>query len=70
MSCPKFLTLDEVAEVSRSSVATVRFWIRAGKLPAHKPGRRVLVRESDLIAFLTGAPLNAASTGLEEDESR
>lgn len=47
-----FLTLPEAAEIARASVNTLRFWIREGRLPASKPGRRVLVERSALIAFL------------------
>ncbi|MAT26115.1 MAG: hypothetical protein CMN31_10615 [Sandaracinus sp.] len=50
----QFLTLDEAAEVARTSPSTVRHWIRVGKLDAHRPGRRVLVERSVLVAFLRG----------------
>lgn len=47
-----FLLLDEVADLARVSVDTVRFWIRAGKLASVRPGRRRMVRRDVLEAFL------------------
>ena len=49
------LLLPEVAEICRTSVNSVREWIRAGKLRAIRPGRRVLVRRADLDVLLTVA---------------
>ncbi len=51
-SLPKFLTVDEVAEVCRVSLRTVRRWIADGDLPVHRLGRRVLVSEDDFLRFL------------------
>lgn len=48
----EYLLLHEIAEISRASVGTVRAWIRTGRLPSVKPGRRRLVRRSDLERFL------------------
>jgi excisionase family DNA binding protein len=55
----KFLTVPEVAEAARAPVATIYSWIDSGKLPSSKPGRRRLVREDVLVAFLNGAPMPA-----------
>ena len=49
---PRYLTLPEAAEIARTSVETVRYWVWMRKLRAHKPGRRVLIKESDLLAFI------------------
>jgi excisionase family DNA binding protein len=43
-----FLTVAEVAELLKLNPQTVRNWIDAGSLPAHKVGRRVRIRRSDL----------------------
>jgi len=51
----EFLFVEEVASETRVSISTVRHWIRTGKLPSLKPGRRRLVRRSDLDALLAGA---------------
>lgn len=56
-----FLLLDEVAELARVSVDTVRFWIRAGKLASVRPGRRRMVRYTVLEAFLQRDPRPAGS---------
>lgn len=56
-----FLLLDEVAELARVSVDTVRFWIRAGKLASVRPGRRRMVRYTVLEAFLQRDPRPSAA---------
>jgi len=48
----EYLLLEEIAKISRTSVGSVRAWIRTGRLPSVKPGRRRLVRRSDLERFL------------------
>jgi excisionase family DNA binding protein len=59
------LTVSEVAERFRLKPATIRLWIREGKLPARRFGeRKYLIRESDvteLVANTSDAPLPAAS---------
>lgn len=52
---PQLLTLDEAADVLRCSRSTVERRLRAGSLPAVRHGRRVLVDESDLRAFVLAA---------------
>jgi excisionase family DNA binding protein len=57
----QLLRLERVAELTSTPLATVRYWVQAGKLPAYKPGRHQLVKEEDLTAFLdaskVGGPL-------------
>jgi excisionase family DNA binding protein len=48
----RFFTIAEVAERLCVSTRTVRRWIEAGDLIAHRPGRVVRIAESDLRAFL------------------
>ncbi len=50
------LTTAEAAKVARVRPATVRGWIRSGRLAASVPpgSRRRLVRRGDLLAFLRG----------------
>jgi excisionase family DNA binding protein len=45
-------TIREVAELCRVSVRTVRRWIDDDELVVHRFGRRVLVADEDLQAFL------------------
>ena len=59
-----YLLLDEVAELARVSVDTVRFWIRAHKLASVRPGRRRMVRREVLDAFLE------QDSGLVKHDSR
>nr|WP_185972430.1 helix-turn-helix domain-containing protein [Georgenia yuyongxinii] len=55
-SRPSFLTVPEVAERLRASVFTVRRRIKAGELSATRSGRRLLVLESDLAAYIARLP--------------
>lgn len=45
-------TLDEVARIARAPIGSVRQWIATGRLAMVKPGRRVLVRRTDLAKLL------------------
>jgi excisionase family DNA binding protein len=47
------LLLEEVAKFARVSTDTVRFWIRSGKLPSVRPGRRRMVARGVLERFLS-----------------
>jgi excisionase family DNA binding protein len=49
------LLIEEVAQACRAPVGTVRHWIRTERLPSIRPGRRRLVRRSDLEQFLADA---------------
>lgn len=51
----RMLMIEEVAERCRTNVSTVRHWLRHGKLTKLKPGKRVLVRESEVNALLAAA---------------
>jgi excisionase family DNA binding protein len=46
------LLLDEVAEQTRAPRRTVCYWIETGRLKAYRVGRRVLVRQSHVDAFI------------------
>ena len=47
-----FLTPQEVSDILRVSVYTVRRWIKEGELPAYKVGRGWRISESDLNRWL------------------
>lgn len=57
---PVFLTYAEVANRLRVPVATVRYWVHIGRLPAFKVGRSPIVRESDLLTLVEGSQIGAA----------
>ena len=68
-----YLTVAEVAATLKLNQQTVRNWIDAGTLPAHRVGRRVRVRRSDFDRLLeqtyTGpSPAGASGTGLSADD--
>ena len=52
------LTLEEVAEMTRAPLSTVRFWARTGRLRSYRPGRRRLVFRIDLLKFIRGDGVN------------
>ena len=58
------LTVNDVAERFRMKPATIRLWIREGKLPAKRFGeRKYLIREADiaeLVGDASDAPVPAA----------
>jgi len=47
-----FLTPQEVSDVLRVSVYTVRRWIKEGELPAYKVGRFWRIKQGDLNKWL------------------
>jgi putative molybdopterin biosynthesis protein len=47
-----FLTPQEVSDILRVSVYTVRRWIKEGDLPAYKVGRGWRISESDIDDWL------------------
>jgi excisionase family DNA binding protein len=51
----ELLFLEEVAELTRSRLSSVRLWVRTGKLASLRPGRRVMVRREVLEKFLADA---------------
>ena len=48
----QYLSVEDVAKIARVPVATVRGWIRTGRLPSVKPGWRRLVQRADIERFL------------------
>ncbi len=56
-----FLTPQEVSDLLRVSVYTVRRWIKTGKLPAYKVGRSWRIQESDLNTWLRQKRLDAVA---------
>jgi excisionase family DNA binding protein len=65
----EFLTVAEVAELLKLNQQTVRNWIDQGSLPAHRVGRRVRIRRSDLDRMLEeGYTARAAAMTVEPGE--
>lgn len=48
----RFFAVDEIAEILNVCERTVRRWIAAEKLTAHRFGTVVRIAESDLAAFI------------------
>ena len=56
------LLVEEVASEMRTTVWAVRSWIRTGKLAAVRPGKRLLVRRSDMVKLLTAVAVQPTET--------
>lgn len=48
----KLYTTEEVAEILKYDVQTIRRFIREGKLPGHKIGKEYRIQEEDFEFFL------------------
>lgn len=70
MTRPRFLTLEEAGELARTPVKSIRLWISSGRLRGFKPGRRVLVREADLLALIEGTATSPLSAPIEAVATR
>lgn len=59
----RYLTTDEVAEMTRTSVWTVHYWRQTGSgPPGFKLGRRVLYAESEVRAWIERSRQQAGGT--------
>ena len=56
----KCLTIKEAAELARCSAVTIRRAIHAGKLPAYKPGKQILIEEKDFRAWFRSSQVMPA----------
>jgi len=63
-----FLTVADVAQLLKLNQQTVRNWIDQGSLPAHRVGRRVRIKRSDLEQLLAEG-YTAASRSTAEDRA-
>lgn len=50
----KLYDLEDISKITGLHVRTLRSAIRAGKMKARKVGKKFLVKEEDLQAFLAG----------------
>lgn len=61
---PEYMTTEEVAELLRTSVETVRYWSNVGKGPkSFKVGRRRLYAAEDVQAFIEAAKARSLMVG-------
>lgn len=52
MGLPRMYTITEVAKIAHAPRSSVEYWVYSGKLASRKVGRRRLVSEHELRAFL------------------
>jgi excisionase family DNA binding protein len=50
----EYLTIGEASKLSSLSVATLRLYVRLGKIKARRAGRRVIISRKELEQFLGG----------------
>lgn len=55
----EFLNVEECGEICDQSSLVVRAWIRNRRLPYHRVGRRILIKRSDLLAFIEAGRIPA-----------
>jgi excisionase family DNA binding protein len=51
-----YMTIEEVAQLARCEHRSIRRAIRAGRLQAFRPARRILVREDDAHSWIESRP--------------
>lgn len=56
-------TIPEVAEAIRAPVNSVRWLIQVGRIAATRPGRRVLVRRSEIERYIAAGEARSAGGG-------
>ncbi len=61
---PRFLTVKEVADLLNYDERTIRRWISAGALEAHRPGRQWRIARDALDVFLAAHSNRRFSGGL------
>jgi excisionase family DNA binding protein len=54
-----FFTIKDAANISGLGASTIRLYIRKRQLQAQKVGRRLLIKRTDLEAFLESNPIRA-----------
>lgn len=57
----EYLNSKEAVRLLKVSMFTFHRWVKTGMIPYMKKGRRLLVRRSDLIAFLNQYNLNSSA---------
>ncbi len=50
----EYLTTDEAADLARVTPATIREWVKAGALTELRAGQKILIKTSEIHAFLAG----------------
>jgi excisionase family DNA binding protein len=55
-----YISIAKAAEIADTHPATIRSWIRSGKLPSGRTGRHYKVRRSDVLQLIAGGEKPAA----------
>jgi excisionase family DNA binding protein len=64
------ITIDEAAQLAKCSYHTIHRAIKRGDLAAYKPGKTVLILESDLNAWFESKRIRAVKAGRPRREIR
>ena len=51
------MTIEEAAHYLKMSIPGIRKYVKKGKLPSYRQGRIIRIKQSDLDALLTLAPV-------------
>ena len=54
----EWMTIEEAAKYLKVSVPSIRLYIKSGKLPSYRQGHLIRLKQSDLDAFLSPAPVD------------
>jgi excisionase family DNA binding protein len=58
----EMVDVREAARIAQRTPETIRRWVWAGRLPAHRHGNRLLLRRSDVMALLRPARASEAES--------
>jgi len=53
----EWMTIEEAAKYLKMSIGGVRKYVNNGKLPSYRQGRIIRLKQTDLDAFLSPAPV-------------
>lgn len=62
----KIYDLQEVCEILKMNIQTIRIYIKEGKLKASKVGRKYVITEEDFKAFLESQRVNDIKSDTNE----
>ena len=62
LAAPKFLTVDEVAQLLRVSPRSVYDWVSQGVIPFHKAGRRTIFLLDEILEWTKDPRADASSS--------
>lgn len=62
----EYMSPEQAAALAKVAPATVRRWVREGRLPGHHAGRRVRVKRAELESLLRDGPSDRSGLSPEQ----